>query len=65
VPRAVSRRSLTEVRLVARSEQVEWWKPGSHAHDAFVAFWEEGGRGNAWVSIERETGAAWIHGWLD
>jgi len=74
-PKTVARSELREVRLVSRSEQVEWWKPGSHAHDAFVAFWEGSGeragergmsaRGMAWVSIDRETGDAQVLGWLD
>jgi protein ImuB len=67
-PRAVPRGALAPLRLIARSEHVEWWKAGPHAHDAFVAFWGDtgrGGRGSAWVSVDRRTGDALVHGWLD
>ena len=67
-PRAVPRDAFTRLRLVARSEHVEWWKPGARAHDAFVAFWEEarrGGHGTAWISIDDRTGDALVHGWID
>jgi protein ImuB len=67
VPKAVPRSALTHVRLVERSEQVEWWKAGAKVHDELVAFWEEGrgGKGTAWVSVDGKTGDAFIRGWVD
>ncbi len=77
-PKAVPRSEvggLSQLRLVARSEHVEWWRRGGgeragergEAHDAFVAFWEESreARGTAWVSVDARTGEAFVHGWLD
>lgn len=68
-PKVVPRGALTHLRLVARSELVEWWRPEAQAHDAFVAFWDEGGgqggRGAAWVSIDPRTGDGLVHGWVD
>jgi protein ImuB len=70
VPKSVSRSALTQVRLVARSEQVEWWRSGAAAQDEVVAFWEDRtlgkvGQGTAWVSIDGKTGDAFIRGWID
>ncbi len=75
VPKPVPRSelgALPELRMVARTEQVEWWASasGQRAHDSFVAFWEEGnarerGRATAWVSVDARTGDAFIQGWLD
>jgi protein ImuB len=65
-PVPVSRRALSQVRLLARSEEVEWWKPSPAPHDAFIAFFSDRAtRGTAWVSIDRRTGEAFIQGWLD
>jgi protein ImuB len=74
VPKPVSRSELAalpDLRMVDRSEQIEWWKAGTtsggHARDAFVAFWKEGGTagGTAWVSVDGRTGDAFILGWID
>jgi len=72
VPVPVSRRALSQARLVARSEQVEWWKPSPAPHDTFVAFYSTergadraGAHGTAWVMVDRRTGEAFIQGWID
>jgi hypothetical protein len=72
VPVPVSRRALSQARLVARSEQVEWWKPSPAPHDTFVAFYSTergaeraGAHGTAWVTVDRRTGEAFIQGWID
>jgi len=69
-PKAVPRSTLTHVRLVGRSEQVEWWKPGAKVYDEIVAFWQDRtggkvGQGTAWVSLDGRTGDAFIRGWVD
>ncbi len=78
VPKRIPRSELAEMpelRMVARSEEVEWWKRGARAEEAFVAFFSEGRgadgggeggpRGTAWVTVDSRTGDAFLHGWVD
>jgi protein ImuB len=70
VPVLTSRRALTNVRLLSRSEAVEWWTRGVTRRDVFVG-WFEGdrrlgdARGMAWFELDRATGETRVRGWMD
>ncbi len=73
-PRAVSRESIRVTRHLARLEAIEWWKlpppaalGGSPTRSSrrvdYVQAWTSDGE--AWVEIDRTTGATRVRGWFD
>ena len=58
---------MTNVKLIARFEAIEWWRRGdASAHD-FVVAWLDGMEEGAlaWLEVDRESGDVLMRGWMD